>query len=734
MTAAWPAIPTVEYLPVRFSPIDQRARYDALGALPRANALSAVGIYAVAFDAIFSGTDLATFETWWNTTAARGAQKVSGLEDVIGDDPTVLYAFVEPPQFTMIRSGDLTARRYRASFSLRQLGLGAAIGALAPGTVLLDHADVGAAAADLTIIGPAPKTVTLDSGAVAAAGTDLPQPGRVVLDTATVGATGNNIAIGASGSVVLDTKAATGAAPNNILVPLAVALDAGAAYAAGIEDINPFFAVTAVAFDGTHYLKTTSWSSSSGKIFVFSAWVRIPVSLSAACWLWEAQIDANNNCFFFVGQSDGKFNAHLRNTAGGAIAIEVTGSIDLRTNTWRHVLLTCDSADPTKRALLVDGVLDPAPVWTTYANLTINFGAATSTIGARWDGSIKNAFDAAEVYLGRPAAYFDPTPVNLAKFISNTRPAPLGATGQLPLGAQALLCMNAPTVAAWHTNVGTGGGYTETSGSLTAGTGPVYIGRVLVDGPAAVIGTLGVDLLPRAIATPVHFNGTAFLGGTSWGPDLGSTSGKIFVFSAWVKIPVATATACWLFEIQVNANNNVFFFVGNDGKFYAHCRNTAGGSVAIDMNGSADLRTNTWRHIMFTCNTADVNQRALLIDRVKDLSAVWNIYSNLTINWTPAAATIGARWDASNRTVFDAAEMFLSWPMSWIDPSNPNAIQQLLLDSGYPAALGQFIYGGRGPLVMNAPTVAAWHTNNGNAGGFTEVNGSLSAGTGPVHL
>jgi hypothetical protein len=36
--------------------------------------------------------------------------------------------------------------------------------------------------------------------------------------------------------------------------------------------------------------------------------------------------------------------------------------------------------------------------------------------------------------------------------------------------------------------------------------------------------------------------------------------------------------------------------------------------------------------------------------------------------------------------------------------------------------------------VMNAPTVAAWHTNNGNAGGFTEVNGSLSAGTGPVHL
>jgi hypothetical protein len=124
MTAAWPSLPTTEYLPVRHTAIDQRAAYQVLGGLPLSNALASDQCYLIGFDVIFSGSDFSTFRTWLATTAARGAEKISGLQDVIGDDPSVLYCFAEMPRFTMLLGGPASQRLYRASFRLWQLGLG----------------------------------------------------------------------------------------------------------------------------------------------------------------------------------------------------------------------------------------------------------------------------------------------------------------------------------------------------------------------------------------------------------------------------------------------------------------------------------------------------------------------------------------------------------------------------------------------------------------------------------
>lgn len=137
--------------------------------------------------------------------------------------------------------------------------------------------------------------------------------------------------------------------------------------------------------------------------------------------------------------------------AAGAAQIPVAGR-------WCHYLFSADLSNAAKRHLYIDDVSDVNVG--THTNDTIDFTMADWGVGALPDGSIKLDGDLADVWF-MPGVYIDfSVEANRRKFIdSMLRPVGLGADGSLPTGTPPLIFLSGE-IAAWHTNKGTGGGFT----------------------------------------------------------------------------------------------------------------------------------------------------------------------------------------------------------------------------------------------------------------------------------
>lgn len=462
MTAAWPALPTTQYKQVTFSPVDQRGRYDALGALPRANGLASDQLYAVSFDIILSGTDLATFWTWFGTTAAGGAEKISGLEGVIGDDPSILYSFAELPNFKMLRSGNASSRRYRATFTMIQVGLGAAI--QPSGTVAIDSASGSAAGNDVTP-NQLNTTVSIDSSTAVGVGSNVLEAVIATLDAGTATGAGSNVTLIQAGNIAIQSGTAAGAG-TDLLMPSTAIIDTvtGAAVA---SDVLALYGARAVNFDGTNdYLARGAALTgiANGKTFTFSAWLRRTSNIETKILL--ARTSTSNRVFCAI-DSAGVFHMSFNNSTPATICNIQSAAVWVDAN-WHHIMLSFDLSDSSKRHLWVDGV--QSLTVTTYTNDTIDFAGANNWwIGTTQVFTDKYIGDMAEFYMA--TSYLDlSNATNRAAFLANSYPTYLGSDGSRPTGSQPLICLNAASTASWNTNAGSGGGFTVT-GALSDGTG-----------------------------------------------------------------------------------------------------------------------------------------------------------------------------------------------------------------------------------------------------------------------
>jgi hypothetical protein len=142
---------------------------------------------------------------------------------------------------------------------------------------------------------------------------------------------------------------------------------------------------------------------------------------------------------------------------------------DSTTNTGWHHLLVALELDVTPVAHIY---LDDSPLAVTVAtgplNGDIDFtppGGTNWGIGATSAGANKMTGDLAEVYMA--AEYLDISiEANRRKFISaGGSPIDLGADGSAPTGTAPIVFFSGATDA-WHTNKGSGGGFTE-NGALT---------------------------------------------------------------------------------------------------------------------------------------------------------------------------------------------------------------------------------------------------------------------------
>ena len=149
---------------------------------------------------------------------------------------------------------------------------------------------------------------------------------------------------------------------------------------------------------------------------------------------------------------------------------------------WHHMAFSFDLADANSKHLYIDGKDDLNSI--THTDDTLDLTTSDHALGGPvsgssnfWDGDLADFWFDQGVYIDLSS--------NLEKFW-NIGPVDLGSSGQLPTGTSPILFFSG-AVSTWHTNKGTGGGFTE-EGELT---------RSPDLGPS--------DHTPQ-VTTPVNFN------------------------------------------------------------------------------------------------------------------------------------------------------------------------------------------------------------------------------------
>lgn len=216
-----------------------------------------------------------------------------------------------------------------------------------------------------------------------------------------------------------------------------------------------------VEFDGTNDFLTKSsglTGASDSKLF------------SGSFWFKKITVATNQVILHFDEYGDGpdfrtsdEIRIHAFDTTGTpALKINTTGDSD--TDSWHHCMWSVDMADTGKRHLYLDDVSDLTVV--DYEDQILDFTQTSWTIGARNDGSRPVGACMADLWLA-PAQYIDlSVESKRRKFISSLGfPVNLGLNGSRPTGVAPLLFFSGETVN-WHTNKGSGGGFTE-QGALT---------------------------------------------------------------------------------------------------------------------------------------------------------------------------------------------------------------------------------------------------------------------------
>jgi hypothetical protein len=154
--------------------------------------------------------------------------------------------------------------------------------------------------------------------------------------------------------------------------------------------------------------------------------------------------------------------------AGGTMIVKLeTVETFTGTGAWRHAMFSFDLADTAKRHLYIDDASDLNVV--TYTNDTMDFTRTEHAIGAGTSGVAKMNCEVADAWLDF-GTYIDlSVAANRRKFIdASGKPVDLGSDGSTPTGSPPSIFLTNP-LATWHTNAGSGGGFTE-NGALTAAT------------------------------------------------------------------------------------------------------------------------------------------------------------------------------------------------------------------------------------------------------------------------
>lgn len=172
-------------------------------------------------------------------------------------------------------------------------------------------------------------------------------------------------------------------------------------------------------------------------------------------------------------RTSGIFQFRLRSPAPATIwEIDTTASYTTVSNPgWHHLLIAAELDASPVGQIYIDDTAAPFSVAEPLAEGDIDwtvgdyFIGSTQVPGAWYNG------DLAEVYITNE--YLDISDVNNRRLFidANGFPVDLGSTGNTPTGTDALIYFSGDT-STWHTNDGSGGGFTENGALADAESSP----------------------------------------------------------------------------------------------------------------------------------------------------------------------------------------------------------------------------------------------------------------------
>jgi Concanavalin A-like lectin/glucanases superfamily len=214
-------------------------------------------------------------------------------------------------------------------------------------------------------------------------------------------------------------------------------------------------------FDGINFAKRDAGltGAADSKLFTFSCWIKLTTGNDGRILASSSTLGGGANVRFTIAGGGTDFQVIGLNSAGSGI-LDISSS-SLPYERWVNILCSCDMADTAKRHIYVDDVSDLDSI-ATYTNDTIDFTKADWAVGAAPDGARLLNGGLANLWF-QPGLYTDfSVEANRRLFVlEGGFPADLGDDGSTPTGTSPLVYLSGP-IDDWHTNKGTGGGFTIT--------------------------------------------------------------------------------------------------------------------------------------------------------------------------------------------------------------------------------------------------------------------------------
>lgn len=225
----------------------------------------------------------------------------------------------------------------------------------------------------------------------------------------------------------------------------------------------------AASFNGTVYLSRDAVLTgvAASTLVTGSVWFK-PTAVDANQYLLAAVNVASSVIGFSVLiTSDAKVRVTAVNSVGTTI-LSVSTSANVLAGAWNQIEFAFDMTNAAKRFMYLNGVSDLASVL-AYTNDLIAFNLLDRwSVGAVL-AALKLTGCQAEGYAA-PGQYLDIS-INRNKFRESGKPADLGADGSRPTGTAPAIYLHlgkAEPAANYAANRGTGGAFTEISGSLSS--------------------------------------------------------------------------------------------------------------------------------------------------------------------------------------------------------------------------------------------------------------------------
>ena len=235
--------------------------------------------------------------------------------------------------------------------------------------------------------------------------------------------------------------------------------------------INPYsfgspVNLNAVNFDGTNdwIKKTTDLSGNlDSKLGIFSCWFKLDATSTGV-----REHFYSTTRFGIEKQTDDTFRIVGSNSSASTkLDMDTTGTL---TTAWTHLMGSWDLANS-----IIDIYINDSNDTneTTNADDNIDYTTATHYCGQETTeaGQIVHG-DMAQFYLNFGEFLNFNTESNRRKFITAAgKPVDFGADGSTPTGTAPIVFFDGDTDS-WHTNKGSGGGFTEVGALTTASSSP----------------------------------------------------------------------------------------------------------------------------------------------------------------------------------------------------------------------------------------------------------------------